>query len=65
VPDEIVDRFCVLGTVDEHIDKLRALKALGVDQFAVYLQHDAKEATLQAYADKVIPALADTVAAKS
>ena len=65
VPDEIVDRFCVLGTVDEHIDKLRELKALGVDQFAVYLQHDAKEATLQAYADKVIPALADTVAAKS
>jgi probable F420-dependent oxidoreductase len=65
VPDEIVDRFCVLGSVDEHIDKLRALKALGVDQFAVYLQHDAKEATLQAYADKIIPALADTVAAKS
>jgi probable F420-dependent oxidoreductase len=65
VPDEIVDRFCVLGTADEHIDKLRALKALGVDQFAVYLQHDAKEATLQAYADKVIPALADAVAAKS
>jgi probable F420-dependent oxidoreductase len=65
VPDEIVDRFCMLGTADDHIDKLRALKALGVDQFAVYLQHDAKEATLQAYADKVIPALADTVAAKS
>ncbi|HZV27096.1 MAG TPA: TIGR03842 family LLM class F420-dependent oxidoreductase [Acidothermaceae bacterium] len=65
VPDEIVDRFCVLGSVDDHIDKLRALKALGVDQFAVYLQHDAKEATLQAYADKVIPALADSVAAKS
>lgn len=65
VPDEIVDRFCVLGTVDDHIDKLRALKALGVDQFAVYLQHDAKEATLQAYADKVIPALADAVAAKT
>ena len=65
VPDEIVDRFCVLGTADEHIEKLRALKELGVDQFAVYLQHDAKEATLQAYADKVIPALADTVAAKS
>jgi len=65
VPDEIVDRFCVLGSVDEHIEKLRALKALGVDQFAVYLQHDAKEATLQAYADKIIPALADTVAAKT
>jgi probable F420-dependent oxidoreductase len=65
VPDEIVDRFCVLGSVDDHIEKLQALKALGVDQFALYLQHDSKEITLSAYADQVIPALADTVAAKS
>lgn len=32
-------------------------------RLAVYLQHDAKESTLQAYADTVIPALADTTAA--
>ncbi len=57
VPDEIVDRFCLLGDTDQHIEKLRALKALGVDQFAVYLQHDAKEETLRAYGDTVIPAL--------
>jgi probable F420-dependent oxidoreductase len=65
VPDEIVDRFCVLGTVEQHIEKLIALKDLGVDQFAVYLQHDAKESTLAAYAETVMPALADHVAAKS
>jgi probable F420-dependent oxidoreductase len=65
VPDEIVDRFCVLGSTDEHIEKLRALKALGVDQFAVYLQHDAKEETLRAYADVIIPALRDEVTAKA
>jgi alkanesulfonate monooxygenase SsuD/methylene tetrahydromethanopterin reductase-like flavin-dependent oxidoreductase (luciferase family) len=65
VPDEIVDRFCVLGTAEQHVEKLRELKALGVDQFAVYLQHDAKEETLRAYADAIIPALADEVAAKS
>jgi hypothetical protein len=29
------------------------------------LQHDAKEETLRAYADAIIPALADEVAAKS
>jgi probable F420-dependent oxidoreductase len=58
VPDEIVDRFCVLGPVDAHIEKLRALRSLGVDQFAVYLQHDDKEGTLAAYGEKVIPALA-------
>jgi probable F420-dependent oxidoreductase len=65
VPDGIVDRFCVLGSVEQHVEKLQALKALGVDQFAVYLQHDAKEETLRAYADVIIPALADEVAAKT
>ena len=65
VPDEIVDRFCVLGTASDHIEKLIALKDLGVDQFAVYLQHDAKESTLAAYAETVMPALADHVSAKS
>ena len=29
VPDEIVDRFCVLGTADEHIAKLKQLADLG------------------------------------
>jgi probable F420-dependent oxidoreductase len=58
VPDSIVDRFCVLGPVEAHLEKLTALRALGVDQFAVYLQHDDKEGTLSAYGEKVIPALA-------
>ena len=65
VPDEIVDRFCVLGPVEEHVRRLQELKAMGVHQFAVYLQHDDKDGTLQAYGEKVIPAIADTVLAKS
>jgi probable F420-dependent oxidoreductase len=64
VPDEIVDRFCVLGTARDHIEKLTALKELGVDQFAGYLQHDNKEETLRAYGETVIPALRDQIAAK-
>jgi probable F420-dependent oxidoreductase len=64
VPDEIVDRFCVLGTAAQHIEKLEALKAIGVDQFAGYLQHDNKEETLRVYGETVIPALRDTVTAK-
>jgi len=56
VPDEIVDRFCVLGPVAEHIQRLEELRALGVDQFAVYLQHDAKVETLAAYGEQIIPA---------
>jgi len=55
VPDEIVERFCILGTPDEHLARLEELRQLGVDQFAVYLQHDAKESTLEAYGEHVIP----------
>lgn len=57
VPDEIVDRFCVLGPVEAHLKKLRQLRALGVTHFAVYLMHDQQDATLAAYGDRIIPDL--------
>jgi len=65
VPDEIVDRFCILGTPEQHIAKLEELKAVGVDQFAVYLQHDNKEETLRQYGETIMPALRDHVTAKA
>jgi len=65
VSDEIVDRFCLVGPVTEQLRRLRELEALGVDQFAVYLQHDDKDATLRAYGEKVIPGIAEEVLAKS
>ena len=43
----------------------RELADLGVHQFAIYLQHDGKDATLQAYGEHVLPALAAHVAAKT
>jgi probable F420-dependent oxidoreductase len=64
VPDEIIDRFCILGNTDEHIRRLTELKELGVDQFAVYLQHDGKEQTLETYGEKIIPAIQDLGKAK-
>ncbi len=57
VPDEIVDRFCVLGTAADHVEKLSLLRDMGVDQFGIYLMHDAQEATLEAYGREVIPAV--------
>ncbi|MFE5186433.1 TIGR03842 family LLM class F420-dependent oxidoreductase [Streptomyces sp. NPDC056628] len=57
VPDEIVDRFCLVGPVERHIEKLNALRELGVDQFAVYDMHDAQEAVIDAYGSSVIPAV--------
>ncbi|WP_328470985.1 TIGR03842 family LLM class F420-dependent oxidoreductase [Streptomyces sp. NBC_00448] len=57
VPDDIVDRFCVLGPPEAHLDKLAALRDLGVDQFALYAMHDAKEPVIDAYGAHVVPAL--------
>ena len=55
VPDEIVDRFCVLGTTDQHIEKLLLLEEMGVDHFGIYLMHDDREGTLRAYGETIIP----------
>jgi len=65
VPDEIVERFCILGPVSEHLRRLAELRELGVDQFAVYLQHDNKDATLLAYGEHIIPNVNEHALAKS
>jgi probable F420-dependent oxidoreductase len=64
VPDSIVDRFCLIGPPAEQVARLRELEALGVDQFALYLQHDAKDATLAAFGEHVIPVVNAREAAK-
>ncbi|WP_184572969.1 TIGR03842 family LLM class F420-dependent oxidoreductase [Streptomyces zagrosensis] len=58
VPDEIVDRFCILGPPRAHIAKLTALGKLGVDQFALYAMHDAREQVIDGYGADVIPGVA-------
>jgi probable F420-dependent oxidoreductase len=55
VPDEVIDRFCLLGPPPAQVERLEELASLGVQQFALYLQHDAKDETLEAYATDVIP----------
>ena len=57
VPDEIIDRFCILGDEAAHIARLEELRDLGVDQFAIYLMHDQQDETLDAYGRHVMPAL--------
>jgi probable F420-dependent oxidoreductase len=64
VPDEIIDRFCIIGPPEEQIRRLEELKSLGVDQFALYLQHDDKDHTLAEYGEKVIPAVSEKFTAK-
>ena len=65
VPDDIVDRFCVLGRVEDHIEKLTTLRDTGTDHFAIYLMHDAEDETLDAYGRYVLPVLAGTASART
>jgi probable F420-dependent oxidoreductase len=54
VPDEIIDRFCVLGEAGQHREKLIELSELGVDQFSLYLMHDDPEGTIDSYRQYII-----------
>ena len=54
VPDEIIDRFCLLGPVEQHRERLEELERLGVGQFSLYLMHDDPFGTIDAYAKHVI-----------
>jgi alkanesulfonate monooxygenase SsuD/methylene tetrahydromethanopterin reductase-like flavin-dependent oxidoreductase (luciferase family) len=55
VTDEICDRFCVLGTPEQAIAKLRELESIGVDQFNIYLMTEGQEAILETYGHEIIP----------
>jgi probable F420-dependent oxidoreductase len=55
VSDEVVDRFCLLGSAKAHQDKLRALAKAGVTQFNIYLMCGDEEETLDIYQKDVLP----------
>jgi probable F420-dependent oxidoreductase len=57
VGDEVTDRFCVLGSVDDHIAKLHQLADAGVDQFNIYLMNGDEESVLETYGRDIVPAL--------
>ncbi|AFR08071.1 TIGR03842 family LLM class F420-dependent oxidoreductase [Nocardiopsis alba] len=57
VPDAIVDRFCLIGTVEEHREKLARLREAGVDQFAIYAMHDDIDGVIDTYGREIVPAL--------
>jgi alkanesulfonate monooxygenase SsuD/methylene tetrahydromethanopterin reductase-like flavin-dependent oxidoreductase (luciferase family) len=60
IDDETCDRFCVLGTPEQHVEKLRRLEAAGVDQWNIYLMTHSQEETLEAYGREIIPAFSAT-----
>jgi alkanesulfonate monooxygenase SsuD/methylene tetrahydromethanopterin reductase-like flavin-dependent oxidoreductase (luciferase family) len=56
VTDEVVDRFCVIGTADQCAEKLRELEAVGVDQFNIYSMVDDPEGVIRNFGTQLIPA---------
>jgi probable F420-dependent oxidoreductase len=65
VPDEIVERFCLIGPPAAHVAKLQELADVGVDHFGLYLQHDAQDTTLSAFGTQVIPAVNEPALART
>ncbi len=65
VGDEVTDRFCILGSVEDHVAKLRELEDAGVDQFNFYLMNGDEETQLEIYGREIIPAMRDIAAARS
>jgi probable F420-dependent oxidoreductase len=55
VSDEVIDRFCLVGPVEEHRAKLEALRKVGVTQFNIYLMCGEEEKTLDVYAREILP----------
>jgi alkanesulfonate monooxygenase SsuD/methylene tetrahydromethanopterin reductase-like flavin-dependent oxidoreductase (luciferase family) len=64
VTDEIVDRFCLVGPVERHIERLVALAEAGVDQFNLYLMNGNEEEQLELYGRHVIPVLREVTAGR-
>lgn len=55
VTDEIVDRFCLVGPIEEHRNRLEKLRSVGVTQFNIYLMCGDEEKTLEVYGRDVLP----------
>ncbi|HQR36257.1 MAG TPA: TIGR03842 family LLM class F420-dependent oxidoreductase, partial [Blastocatellia bacterium] len=56
VTDEVVDRFCIVGNVQEQLRRLKELQDVGVTQFNIYLMCGDEEQTVDVYGREVIPA---------
>jgi probable F420-dependent oxidoreductase len=65
VTDDVIDRFCVLGSRDKQIAKLERLAQAGVTQFNIYLMCGDEEDTLDAYERKILPYFQRSAAARS
>lgn len=55
VSDDVTDRFCIVGPVEEQRRRLQELADLGVHQFNIYLMSGDEEQTLDVYGREIVP----------
>ena len=59
VSNDVVDRFAIVGPVEEHKRRLQELADIGVDQFNIYLMSGDEEATLDVYGREIVERTTD------
>lgn len=57
IPDEIIDRLCLVGPAENCIARLRELAALGVTHVNFYAQTEDYDRQMELYASDIIPQL--------
>lgn len=55
ISNDIIDSFGVLGSVEQHIAKIKELEANGVTQFNIYLMCGDEERIVEEYAKHILP----------
>jgi probable F420-dependent oxidoreductase len=58
VPDEVVERFSVIGSVERVRERLRELAELGVTEFNIYTAVSSPELVIETYGREIVPVLA-------
>ena len=56
-------RTCLIGRVEDHLERIDALRSIGVDQINLYLMDEGQEAVIDAYAADILPAVGPHAAA--
>ena len=55
ISNDVIDSFSVLGSIDQHLAKLRELEDAGVTQFNIYLMCGEEERMVAEYGEHIIP----------
>ncbi len=55
ISNEVIESFSLLGSPQQHVEKLKQLEAAGVTQFNIYLMCGEEERIVAEYAEHVLP----------